>query len=215
MSYSQNVCDLEYGSDLEYEEFEEFHWLGCAGVTYEASIALQCKIIRMTLDDFEQYYTVHQAADVARCIFDALVAIEEINPGLFSPIDSSTKAKTYLDVFKCFASDRISGTKFLEDGLGSLEILPDPDYLFIAGGEFVDPDPRIEFRSREDAIFRMFVATEIGETIEMVFGGYMMEFTANQALWLWFYLSIASDSLHHRSVSDPSSEILKCGLQWL
>jgi hypothetical protein len=215
MSYSQNVCDLEYGSDLEFEEFEEFHWLGRTGDTYEASIALQGQLIRMTLDDFEQYYTVHQAADVAWCIFDALVAIEEIKPRLFSPIDSSAKAKKHLDVFKCFASDRTSGTMFPEDGQGSLEILPDPDYLFIAGGEFVDPDPRIEFRSREDAIFRMFVATKIGDTIEMVFGGYMMEFTAKQALWLWFHLSIASDSLHHRSARDASSGILKCGLQWL
>lgn len=214
MNYSQNVCDLEYGTDLEYEEFEEFHCLGRAGVTYEASIALQCKVIRVTLDDFEQYFTTHQAADVAWCIFDALVAIEEINPRLFSPIDSSTKAKTYLDVFKCFASDSTSGTMFPEDGLGSLTILSDPDYLFIAGGEFVDPDPRVEFRSREDAIFRMFVATEIGDTIEMVFGGYVMEFTAKQALWLWFHLSIASDSWRHRSVSDPSSASLTCGLQW-
>lgn len=93
MNFSQNVCDLEYGTGLEYEEFEEFHWLGRPDDTYEASIALQCKIIRMTLDDFEQYYTVHQAADVAWCIFDALVAIEEINPSLFSPIDYSTKEK--------------------------------------------------------------------------------------------------------------------------
>lgn len=214
MSYSHNVCDLEYGTDLEYEEFEEFHWLGRPFDTYEASIALQCKTIRMTLDDFEQYYTVHQAADVAWCIFDALVAIEEINPRLFSSIDSSTKAKKYLDVFKCCASDRTIGTMFPKDGQGYLEILPDPDYLFIAGGEFVDPDPRVEFRSREDAIFRMFVATEIGDTIELVFGGYMMEFTAKQALWLWFHLSIASDSWHHRRVSDPSSGVLKCGLQW-
>lgn len=208
MSYSQNVCDLEYGSDLEHEEIEEFHWLGRAGDTYEASLALQCKIIRMTLDDFEQYYTMHQAADVARCIFDALVAIEEVNPGLFSPVDSSTKTKTYVDEFKCFANDRIIGTKLPEDGQGSLEILLDPDYLFIAGGEFVDPDPRVEFRSREDAIFRMFVATEIGDTIEMVFGGYMMKFTAKQALWLWFHLSIASDSLRHHRRVGVSSGIL-------
>lgn len=214
MNHSQNVCDLEYGTDLEYEEFEEFHWLGRPDDTYEASIALQCKTIRMTLDDFEQYYTVHQAADVAWRIFDALVAIEEINSGLFSPIDSSTKTKGYLDVFKCFSSERISGTMFPEDGMGSLEIFPAPDFLFIAGGEFVDPDPRVEFRSREDAIFRMFVATKIGDTIVLVFGGYMMEFTAKQALWLWFHLSIASDSWHHRSVSDPSSGSLKCGLQW-
>jgi len=214
MNYSQNVCDLEYGTDLEYEELEEFHWLGRDGVTYEASIALQCKIIRVTLDHFEQYFTTHQAADVAWCVFDALVAIEEINPELFSFFDSSAKAKAYVDTFKCFASDRISGTKFPEDGLGSLGILSDPDYLFIAGGELVDPDPRVEFRSREDAIFRMFVATEIGDTIEMVFGGYMLEFTAKQALWLWFHLSIASDSWHHRSARNPSSGSLKCGLQW-
>ncbi|MNN85629.1 hypothetical protein D3C81_2029450 [compost metagenome] len=109
----------------------------------------------------------------------------------------------------------MSGTKFPEDGLGSLEILPDPDYLFIAGGEFIDPDPRIEFRSREDATLRMFVATKIGETIDMVIGGYIMEFTAEQALWLWFHLSIASDSWNHRRARDPSSGILKCGLQWL
>lgn len=215
MSYSQNDCDLEYGTDLECEEFEEFHWPGRTGDTYEASIALQCKIIRMTLDDFEQYYTVHQAADVAWCIFDALVATEEINPRLFSSIDSSTNAKKHLDVFNCFASDRTSGTMIPVDGQGSLEILPDPDYLFIAGGELVDPDPRVEFRSREDAIFRMFVATKIGDTIEMVFGGYMMEFTANQALWLWFHLSIASDSWNHRSARDPIFGILKCGLQRL
>lgn len=214
MSYSQNVCDLEYGTDLECEGFEEFHWPGRTGDTYEASIALQCQIIRMTLDDFEQYYTVHQATGVAWRIFDTLVAIKDINPRLFSLIDS-TKTKIYLDVFNCFASDRVSGKIFPKNELGSLEILSDPDYLFIAGGEFVDPDPRIEFRSREDATFRMLVATEIGETIEMVFGGYMMEFTAKQALWLWFHLAIASDSLHHRSARDPSSGILKCGLQWL
>lgn len=108
MNYSQNVCDLEYGTDVEYEELEEFHWLGRDGVTYEASIALQCKIIRVTLDHFEQYFTTHQAADVAWCVFDALVAIEEINPELFSSFDSSAKAKAYVDTFKCFASDRIN-----------------------------------------------------------------------------------------------------------
>lgn len=51
MSYSQNFCDIEYGSNLEYEECEEFHWLGRAGDTYETSVALQCEIIRMILDD--------------------------------------------------------------------------------------------------------------------------------------------------------------------
>jgi len=36
----------------------------------------------------------------------------------------------------------------------------------------------------------------------MRFGGYVMQFTVEQALWLWFHLSIAANCLgQHRWVS--------------
>ncbi len=200
MSEAGNGSDLEYGCALEYEVFEVFHWLTSVDDHYEASISLQDKIIRLSLDDFEQYYTTHQSAEVSRCIFEALVAIKGVTPKLISSIHPEAEKKTYTDVFNCFAHDKSLVEKCPGDQ-DLLESLLHPGYLFIAGGKFIDPDPRVEFRSREDAIFSMFVATEIGDSLEMRFGGYVVQFTVEQALWLWFHLSIAANCLgQHRWV---------------
>lgn len=198
MSKTGSGCDFEYGCALEYEAIEVFHWLTYVDDHYEASIALQDKIIRVSLDDFEQYYTTHQAAEVARCIFETLVAIKGVTSGLFSSIDPTARKKTYADVFNCFANDKFFVAKRPRDRQGLMGGVLHPGYLFIAGGEFVDPDPRVEFRSREDAVFCMIVATETGDSLEMRFGGYMMQFTVEQALWLWFHLSIAANSLRQQ-----------------
>jgi len=161
MSEAGDGSDLEYGCALEYEVAEVFHWLTSADDHYEASISLQDKIIRLSLDDFEQYYTTHQSAEVSRCIFEALVAIKGVTPTLISSIHPEAEKKTYADVFNCFAHDKSLVAKCPGDQ-DFLESLLQPGYLFIAGGKFIDPDPRVEFRSKEDAIFRMLWQLKLG-----------------------------------------------------
>ncbi|MHC8381259.1 hypothetical protein [Pseudomonas sp. LB3P14] len=77
--------------------------------------------------------------------------------------------------------------------------LSTPNYLCMAVGEFSDPEPMIEPCNGEDAVYDMILATETGDSLEMSFGWFRMRFTKEQALWLWFHLSIAANCLgQHR-----------------
>ena len=69
------------------------------------------------------------------------------------------------------------------------------DYLYVASGAFADSDPMIEINLDEGAIYDMAVGTKTGTRLEMRFGIFKMEFTEEQALWLWFHLSLAANCL--------------------
>lgn len=73
--------------------------------------------------------------------------------------------------------------------------LPQTDYVYVASGAFADPEPMIEINLDEGAIYDMTIGTKTGKRLEMRFGIFMMEFTEEQALWLWFNLSLAANCL--------------------
>ena len=188
------------GCGFKYEISEEFYWLNYVDEIYQASIATtDGTIIRITLDDFVQCYTSAQAAEVARCIFEALAAIKKARSDLPSLAKDAVKRNSYEDAFNHFAHDKLPTTKSPREKQVFMVSFAQRNYLYMAVGEFSDPDLTIELCDGEEAIYNMIVASETGDSLEMRFGMFSMHFTKEQALWLWFHLSIAANSLgqHH------------------
>jgi hypothetical protein len=190
------------GNGFTYEISEKFHWLDYVDEFYDASIATKDgEIISITLDDFVQFYTVPQATVVARCLFEALATIKHARPDLSLSAADEVRKNTYEDAFNQFAPDRFSATKSQKERPILLTSVAQPNYLYMAVGEFSDPEPMIELCDGEDAVYDMIVASETGDSLEMSFGWFRTRFTKEQALWLWFHLSIAANCLgQHRWV---------------
>jgi hypothetical protein len=154
---------------------------------YEASVArMNGEIIKMTLDDFAHIYNANQATEVARSIFEALSVMKEARLAGCSPIDAETQNE-YEKVFDKFVPWKWSHSDSKKAKKNSLRPLFQTDYLYVASGAFAKLD--------ESAIYDMTVGTETGKRLEMRFGISKMEFTEEQALWLWFHLSLAANCL--------------------
>lgn len=190
------------GNGFTYEISEEFHWLDYVDEFYDASIGTKgCEIIRLSLDDFVQFYTASQAAEIARCLFEALATIKHARPDLSLCVADGVRKNAYEDAFDQFSPDRSAAIRSEKDQQMLLTSLVQPNYLYMAGGEFADPEPMIELGDGEEAVYDMIVASETGDSLEMDFGSFRMYFTKEQALWLWFHLSIAANCLgQHRWV---------------
>lgn len=191
------------GNEFTYEVIGQFHWLDYVDELYDASIETKGgEIIRLSLDDFVQSYTAPQAAEVARCLFEALATIKHASPDLTLCVADGIRRNAYEAAFDQFVPDRFTATKHQNEKQIFLTALEHQNYLYIGGGEFSDPEPMIELGHGEEAVYDMIVASETGENLEMDFGWYRMYFTKEQALWLWFHLSIAANCLgQHRLLS--------------
>lgn len=70
-----------------------------------------------------------------------------------------------------------------------------PNYLYIACGQFSDPQPQIDLFDGRETIYEMIVASENGLSFEMQFGIFRMRFSREQALWIWFHISLTANCL--------------------
>ncbi|VVO76713.1 hypothetical protein [Pseudomonas fluorescens] len=197
------------GSWLPYEIAEEFHWLSCAEESYEASIAtMDASVIKLTLDDFVQCYTQAQAAQVTRCLFEAIGVAQTVRPCLCSSGEDALRKNSYENAFDHFVQDPRPQNETFPDRPNVMTPLNRPGYLYIAGGKYSDPQPHNEFTEDDEAIYEMVVACETGDSFEMRFGMFSMRFNAEQALWLWFHMSLAANSLgQHRWVGTNSKRV--------
>ncbi|MNF73823.1 hypothetical protein D3C84_558340 [compost metagenome] len=178
-----------------YEVCEDFHRVEYINEFYEASIArMDGEIIKMTLDDFAHVYTTSQATQVARSIFEALSVMKEARLAGCSPIDVVTQNE-YEKVFDKFVPWKCSHSDSKKAKKNSTMPLSQTNYLYIASGAFADPEPRIENNLDKGAIYDMTIGTKTGKRLEIKFGTFKMEFTEEQALWLWFHLSLAANCL--------------------
>ncbi|MGY3173838.1 hypothetical protein ACVWYU_003241 [Pseudomonas sp. TE12234] len=197
------------GSEFRYEITEEFNWLNDVEDFYEASIAtMDGSVITLALDDFVQRYTPAQAAQVTRCLFEALGAAQTVRPYLCSSGDEALRKNSYEDAFDHFAQDPRPQSETLPDRPNVMTPLNRLGYLYIAGGKYSEPQPHIEFTEDDEAIYEMVVACESGDSFEMRFGMFSMRFNAEQALWLWFHMSLAANGLgQHRWVGTNSKRV--------
>ncbi|WP_047528811.1 hypothetical protein [Pseudomonas sp. 11/12A] len=178
-----------------YEVCEDFHRVEYTNVFYEASIArMDGEIIKITFDEFAHVYTANQATEVARSIFEALSVMRETRLAGCSTFDA-VAPNEYEEVFDKFVPWKCSHSDLKKAKKNSLRPLSQMDYLYVASGAFADPAPMIEINLDEGAIYDMAVGTKTGARLEMRFGIFKMEFTEEQALWLWFHLSLAANCL--------------------
>lgn len=188
------------GNGFTYEISEEFHLLDYVDEFYDASIGTKGgEIIRLSFDDFVQFYTASQSAEVARCLFEALAMIKHARPDRSLCVADRVRKNAYEDAFDQFSPDRSVATRSQKERQILLTTIAQPNYLYMAVGEFSDPEPMTELCDGEDAVYDMIVASETGDSLEMSFGWFRIRFTKEQALWLWFHLSIAANCLgQHR-----------------
>ncbi|WP_454865974.1 hypothetical protein [Pseudomonas umsongensis] len=174
----------------EYEISEEFQRVEPTTEYYELTIdTMDRKIIKIGFDDFVQPFTAKQAAEVARCIFEALSVMKESRLSRPSSIDDALEAE-YEKVFNKFVAGNSARSK------NDLMIARDQkNYLYMSAGAFVDPEPSGKLLSDENASYDISIASETGESLEMRIGKFSMVFFEAQALWVWFHLSLAANCL--------------------
>lgn len=174
----------------EYEISEEFQRVEPTTEYYELTIGtMDRKIIKIGFDDFVQPLTAKQAAEVARCIFEALSVMKESRLSRPSSIDDALEAE-YEKVFNRFVAGNSARSKH------DLMVARDrKNYLYMSAGAFVDPEPSRKLLSDENASYDISIASATGESLEMRIGMFSMEFFEAQALWVWFHLSLAADCL--------------------
>lgn len=174
----------------EYEISEEFQRVEPTTEYYELTIGtMDRKIIKIGFDDFVQPLTAKQAAEVARCIFEALSVMKESRLSRPSSIDDALEAE-YEKVFNRFFAGNSARSKH------DLMVARDrKNYLYMSAGAFVDPEPSRKLLSDENASYDISIASATGESLEMRIGMFSMEFFEAQALWVWFHLSLAADCL--------------------
>ena len=174
----------------EYEISEEFQRVEPTTEYYELTIGtMDRKIIKIGFDDFVQPFTAKQAAEVARCIFEALSVMKESRLSRPSSIDEALAAE-YEKAFNKFVAGNSARSKH------DLMVARDQeDYLYMSAGAFIDPESVRKLLSGESAAYDISIASATGESLVMRIGMFSMEFFEAQALWVWFHLSLAADCL--------------------
>lgn len=174
----------------KYEISEEFHRVKPINEHYEITIGtMDGEIVKITLGDFVKPFTAKQAAEVARCIFEALSVIRETRLSRSSSIDDALSDE-YEKVFNKFVPGNSARSKH------NLMFARDQkNHLYMVDGAFVDPEPTRKLLNDENAPYDISIASATGESLEMRIGMFSMDFFEGQALWVWFHLSLAANCL--------------------
>lgn len=174
----------------KYEISEEFHRVKHLNEFYEISIGtMDGEIIKITLDDFAQSFNAKQAAEVARCIFEVLTTMKETRLSHSSSLDGAP-LNEYEKVFNKFVPGKSGRSK-----QNLLKSWDQKNCLYIAAGVFIEPEAMLGLLHDKNAKYDITIASATGERLEMRLGMFAMEFTEQQALWMWFHLSLAADCL--------------------
>jgi hypothetical protein len=173
-----------------YETSEEFQRVKPINEYYELTIGtMDGKIVKMGFGDFVQAFTAKQAAEVARCIFEALSVMKETRLSRPSSIDEGLSYE-YEKAFNKFVAGNSSRSKH------DLMVARDQkNYLYMSAGAFVDPEPTHKLPNDESASYDICIASATGEILEIRIGMFSIELFEAQAFWVWIHLSLAANCL--------------------